>query len=167
MIPWLLVEDEIDIRNIVKVMFQVWGHSIIEFSNGNDVFKFLDEVQAGTYSGDLPAFALMDIRMPGPNGNETARKIRQTEPIKNIPIILMTAFQLTENEQQDYKTNFGVDKIIFKPLPDFDALHQLIHETIEQKEKQITEQKTEQKSDKTLTKASGTKTANKTKKTSS
>lgn len=143
MIPWLLVEDEVDIRNIVKVMFQVWGHSIIEFSNGTDAFKFLDAVQAGTYSGDLPAFALMDIRMPGPNGNETARKIRQTEPIKNIPVILMTAFQLTENEQQDYKTNFGVDKIIFKPLPDFDVLHQIIHETIALKEKESAAPKAE------------------------
>ncbi len=175
MIPWLLVEDEIDIRNIVKVMFQVWGHSIIEFSNGNDAFKFLDEVQAGTFSGDLPAFALMDIRMPGPNGNETARKIRQTEPIKNIPIILMTAFQLTENEQQDYKTNFGVDKIIFKPLPDFDVLHQIIHETIAQKEKELTEPKSapapapsnEQKLDETATKAVKPQSVDEPKKTSS
>lgn len=171
MTPWLLVEDEIDIRNIVKVMFQVWGHSIIEFSNGNDAFKFLDEVQAGTYSGDLPNFALMDIRMPGPNGNETARKIRQTEPIKNIPIILMTAFQLTENEQQDYKTNFGVDKIIFKPLPDFDVLHQIIHETIAQKEKELAEQKSapssEQKTDEKTTKSTEPQSADEPKKTSS
>lgn len=177
MTPWLLVEDEIDIRNIVKVMFQVWGHSIIEFSNGNDAFKFLDEVQAGTYSGDLPTFALMDIRMPGPNGNETARKIRQTEPIKNIPIILMTAFQLTENEQQDYKTNYGVDKIIFKPLPDFDVLHQIIHETIAQKQKELTEQKSaptpapaasgEQKTDKSATKSTEPQSVDESKKTSS
>jgi CheY-like chemotaxis protein len=133
----MLVEDEVDIRNIVKVMFQVWGHSIIEFSNGNDAFAFLDKVEAGSFNGDLPVFALMDIRMPGPNGNEIARKIRQTTPIKDIPIILMTAFQLSENEQNDYRTNYGVDRIIFKPLPDLDKLHSLIQETIATKQKEV------------------------------
>lgn len=134
MTPWMLVEDEVDIRNIVKVMFQVWGHDTIEFSNGNDAFAFLDKVQAGTFEGKLPVFALMDIRMPGPNGNDIARKIRQTEPLKDIPVILMTAFQLSESEQNAFKTNDGVTHIIFKPLPDMMKLHQIITDVIDGKQ---------------------------------
>src|SRR5689334_6633044 len=124
----MLVEDEVDIRNIVKVMFQVWGHSTVEFPNGNEAFAFLDKVDAGTFPNELPAFALMDIRMPGPNGNEIANRIRRTERLKHIPIILMTAFQLSEAEQTAYKTNDGVDRIIFKPLPDLMKLQQIINE---------------------------------------
>lgn len=130
----MLVEDEVDIRNIVKVMFQVWGHTTIEFSNGNDAFAFLDKVENGNFDGELPTFALMDIRMPGPNGNEIAHRIRKIEKLKNIPIILMTAFQLSESEQNAFKTNDGVDRIIFKPLPDLVKLQQIINEVIESRQ---------------------------------
>jgi CheY-like chemotaxis protein len=132
----MLVEDEADIRNIVKVMFQVWGHEAIEFSNGNDAVAYLDSVQNGSHNGALPSFALMDIRMPGPNGNEIARRIRQTEPIKTIPIILMTAFQLSESEQNAFRTNDGVNHIIFKPLPDMNKLQQIINDVIDSNEHQ-------------------------------
>jgi len=132
MANWFLVEDEVDIRNVVKVMFQVWGNTTIEFSNGNDAFDFLADVDDGLIDdGDLPEFALMDIRMPGPNGNEIARRIRETERISKIPVILMTAFQLTEAQQQEFQTRDGVDRVIFKPLPDFDKFKAIIDETIQ------------------------------------
>ena len=131
MANWLLVEDEVDIRNVVKVMFQVWGHNPVEFSNGNDAFDYLDDVDDQVYDdNELPSFALMDIRMPGPNGNEIARRIRESERLGGIPIMLMTAFQLTESQQEVFRTEDGVDRIIFKPLPDFDKFHAAIMETI-------------------------------------
>jgi CheY-like chemotaxis protein len=134
---WLLVEDEVDIRNVVKVMFQVWGHQAIEFSNGNDAFDYLEDVDAGDVdAADLPELALMDIRMPGPNGNEIARRIRQSPVIGKIPIILMTAFQLSEAQQNDFHNRDGVDRIIFKPLPDFDKFHSIILEVIEKRKQQ-------------------------------
>jgi two-component system sensor histidine kinase ChiS len=131
---WLLVEDEVDIRNVVKVMFQVWGHKAVEFSNGNDAFDFLDEVDDNEIGdSELPVFALMDIRMPGPNGNEIARRIRESERLGKIPVMLMTAFQLSEAQQEEFRTRDGVDRIIFKPLPDFDKFHAVIMEVINQR----------------------------------
>lgn len=133
MAVWMLVEDEVDIRNVVKVMFQVWGHNVIEFSNGRDAFSFLQSVDDGAFDGELPELALMDIRMPGPNGNEIANRIRHSEKLRHIPVILMTAYQLSESEQTAFRTNDGVNRIIFKPLPDFDKFHQMIMEVIEGK----------------------------------
>ncbi|HLA44536.1 MAG TPA: response regulator [Aggregatilineales bacterium] len=134
MAHWLLVEDEVDIRNVVKVMFQVWGHDTIEFSNGNDAFDYLDDVDDDLIPAqELPTLALMDIRMPGPNGNEIARRIRESGRIGSIPVILMTAFQLSEAQQEEFQTRDGVDRIIFKPLPDFDKFHNMILETIAQR----------------------------------
>jgi CheY-like chemotaxis protein len=126
----MLVEDEVDIRNVVKVMFQVWGKSVIEFPNGHEAVAFVERVDKGDYKGDLPEFALMDIRMPGPNGNQIAHRIRQSHALGKIPIILMTAFQLSESEQTAFRVNDGVNRIIFKPLPDFDKFHQMIMEVI-------------------------------------
>lgn len=136
MSQWLLVEDEVDIRNVVKVMFSVWGHQAIEFANGNDAFDFLEDVDGGLVDGDeLPELALMDIRMPGPNGNEIARRIRQSPILNKIPIVLMTAFQLSESQQNDYFNRDGVDRIIFKPLPDFDKFHGILLEVIADRER--------------------------------
>ena len=124
--PWLVIEDEEDIRNIVKVMFEAWGHRPMEFRDGHQAFGWLDSVEAGTYSGDLPELALMDIRMPGPRGHEIAQRIRAVEPIQHIPIVLMTAFSLSEGERKTMYSDYGVDHIISKPLPDFFELKQLL-----------------------------------------
>ncbi len=133
MSTWMLVEDEIDIRNVVKVMFQVWGHKTLEFSNGRDAVAFIESVDNGTFAGDLPEFMLSDIRMPGPNGNEIAQRMRKSEKLGEIPIILMTAYQLTEGQQDEMRTNDGVNRIIFKPLPDFDRLFKIITDVISNK----------------------------------
>ncbi len=124
MTTWLVVEDEDDIRNIVKVMFGAWGHTAIEFRNGKEAFAWLDQVEAGTYNGELPELALMDIRMPGPKGNEIARRMRSIDVFKQIPIVLMTAFSLSEGERKDMYNVDGVDHIIHKPLPDLLELKQ-------------------------------------------
>ncbi len=83
---WLVVEDEEDIRNIVKVMFQVWGHVPLEFRDGNEAWNWLDSIEAGTFAGELPEFALMDIRMPGHKGNEIAQRMRSLERLRPLPL---------------------------------------------------------------------------------
>ena len=134
--PWLVVEDEEDIRNIVKVMFQVWGHIALEFRDGNEAWGWLDAVEAGTYSGELPELALMDIRMPGHKGNEIARRIRTVGALKNIPIVLMTAFSLSEGERQEMIQDCGVDQIIHKPLPDLFEFKTLLDNVYNTKQQQ-------------------------------
>lgn len=130
---WLIVEDEADIRNLVAMMSQVWGHTPITFENGQKAWDWLDTIEDGTYDGPLPEFALMDIRMPGYRGNEIAQRIRQIDLIQHIPIVLMTAFVLTDGELQEMRQVFGVDHIIYKPLPDFEELRHQLHSIIERK----------------------------------
>jgi CheY-like chemotaxis protein len=135
--PWLVVEDEEDIRNIVKVMFTAWGHTSLDFRDGNQTFAWLDKVEAGTYQGELPDLALLDIKMPGPRGNEIARRMRGFEAFKTIPIVLMTAFTLEDPERQSMVREDGVDFIIDKPLPDFFELKKLLDEICEKKKVRV------------------------------
>ncbi|MBN1565089.1 MAG: response regulator [Anaerolineae bacterium] len=116
--PWMVVEDELDIRNIIKVLFEAWGRGAMEFRDGNETFKWLDAVESGNYEGELPDLALMDIRMPGHFGNEIAHRMRTIPELQHIPIVLMTAFSLTDTERQSMMKDDGVDHIIAKPLPD-------------------------------------------------
>lgn len=130
---WMIAEDEADIRNLVATMCQVWGHSPITFESGQRAWDWLDRVEAGTYDGPLPGFALMDIRMPGYRGDQVAQRIRETAQLRHIPIVLMTAFVLSDDERHTMMTQAGVDFIINKPLPDFAQLGNTLHGIIEKK----------------------------------
>jgi CheY-like chemotaxis protein len=134
---WLVVEDEEDIRNIVKVMFQVWGHTPLEFKDGHEIWRWLDQFEAGDYSGALPDMVLMDIRMPGHKGNEIARRMRTIPKLNSVPVVLMTAFSLSEDERQGMLTDCGVDRIINKPLPDFFELKKILDEVCEKRRAQL------------------------------
>ncbi len=133
---WMIAEDEADIRNLVATMAQVWGHETLTFESGKAAWQWLDKVEAGSYEDTLPEFALMDIRMPGYRGDEVAKRIRRTAPIQHMPVVLMTAFVLSEDEMKEMKANSGVDHIINKPLPDFMKLKQILEDVIEAKKKE-------------------------------
>src|SRR5260221_7051673 len=123
----LVVEDDNDIRNVVAVMMSVWGEKPLPFPDGGAAWQWLDKVAEGTFSGDLPDLALMDIRMPGYSGDKVAARIRQIPAIKDIPIILMTAFSLTDSEIKDMMSQAGVDYLINKPLPDMDVFRSTLY----------------------------------------
>jgi CheY-like chemotaxis protein len=130
---WLIVEDEADIRNLVAMMCQVWGNVPMTYESGQKAWDWLDAIEAGTYNGDLPDFALMDIRMPGKRGYEISARIRTIPAIAHIPIVLMTAFVMTEEEMDRMRAEHGVDAVINKPLPDFDRLRTILYDIIEKK----------------------------------
>lgn len=132
---WLIVEDEADIRNLVAMMATVWGHTTLQFESGGKAWEWLDEVDANTHKTGLPEFALMDIRMPGKRGDEVAARIRETVALKHIPMVLMTAFVLTDEERRDMMQKCGVDAIINKPLPDFMQLKTILDDVIAKKNK--------------------------------
>ena len=131
---WLIAEDETDIRNLVTMMCEVWGHKALPFESGQKAWDWLDTVESGQYKGELPGFALMDIRMPGKRGNEVAARIRQTTALAHIPIVLMTAFVLSDDERYAMIEQSGADQIINKPLPDFQQLHTILHDVINNKQ---------------------------------
>jgi CheY-like chemotaxis protein len=135
-VSWLLVEDEADIRMFVSTMMQFWGENPVALVDGHAAWKWLDGVEAGTAS-DIPELALMDIRMPGHTGDQIAARIRQTERLKNIPIILMTAFSLTDAEVNEMKERAGIDHLIKKPLPEMDEFKAILYRIRDEKRKRL------------------------------
>ncbi|MBL8133034.1 MAG: response regulator [Anaerolineae bacterium] len=130
---WLVAEDEADIRMLVATMIQVWGHDTVVFENGQKVWEWLDVVDSSADGVKVPDLILMDIRMPGKKGNELARRMRTMPQMKESPIVLMTAFALSQAERQEMMTAGGVDQIISKPLPDFEQLRQTLHDLVDKK----------------------------------
>ncbi|MDZ4768496.1 MAG: response regulator [Chloroflexota bacterium] len=132
MLLWLVAEDEPDIRVLVATMIQVWGHVPVTFENGQKVWDWLDRFEKGA-GMTIPDLILMDIRMPGKRGNELAQRMRTMPQLEQIPIVLMTAFALSDSERAEMMREGGVDHIIGKPLPDFEQLRATLHKLIEQK----------------------------------
>ena len=130
---WLIAEDEVDILNLLTMVIQVWGHKPLAFESGQKVWDWLDKIEAGTFAGELPHFALMDIRMPGKKGNEVANRMRTIPALKEMPLALMTAYSLSESEQKEMQWADGVDAIISKPLPTFDELRATLNRIIANK----------------------------------
>ena len=130
---WLIAEDEVDILNLLTMVVQVWGHKPLPFESGQKVWDWLDKIESGTFVGELPHFALMDIRMPGKKGNEVAHRMRTIPAFQQMPLALMTAYSLNDSERQQIQSDDGVDAIINKPLPTFDELLMTLNRIIANK----------------------------------
>lgn len=131
---WLIAEDEIDILTLTSTMCQVWGHTPLTFANGDKVWNWLDEVEAGHYKGEMPGLALMDMRMPGKYGNVVANRMRTIPVLQKMPIALMTAYALSPDDRANLMKADGIDQIIAKPLPSFEELGKTLSDLIRQKQ---------------------------------
>jgi CheY-like chemotaxis protein len=120
---------------LVTTMIQVWGHNPLAFENGQKIWDWVEQYDSGSLADPkTPELVLMDIRMPGKKGNEVARRIRETDALRDTPVALMTAFALSDGERREMMEQDGVDLIISKPLPDFEVLRKMLHDLIAQKQ---------------------------------
>ncbi|OON98439.1 MAG: DNA-binding response regulator [Epulopiscium sp. Nele67-Bin004] len=102
----LIVDDEEDIRGLIKLYLKNENYELIEAANGVEAIEKLDN------SIDL---ILLDIMMPKLDGIEACIEIRKNF---NTPIILLTA----KGEDMDKYTGFtsGADDYIIKPFNPID-----------------------------------------------
>lgn len=78
----LLIEDDEFIRDLYKRQLDIGGFFTYAFSDGNDGLK---AAQENRY--DL---ILLDIMLPGMNGLDILRSIRQNDTTKNTPVIMLS-----------------------------------------------------------------------------
>ena len=99
----LIVDDEPDIREILRYNLEKAGFNITEAVNGDDA---LDKV-----SKDLD-LVILDIMMPGRDGYEVCRKIR--EQGNTVPIVFLTAMDREFDELRGLEV--GGDDYVRKPF---------------------------------------------------
>jgi CheY-like chemotaxis protein len=71
----------------------------------------------------LPNLILMDINLPTLDGLGATRRIRETEGLRDVPIVAITAFGTEGFQRAAYDA--GVSGYLTKPI-DFDRMHQLV-----------------------------------------
>jgi two-component system alkaline phosphatase synthesis response regulator PhoP len=79
----LVVEDERDIRELVRFHLAQEGYAVREADSG--------EAALAQVATERPALVVLDIMLPGTDGLEVCRRMRGAEATHNIPIIMLTA----------------------------------------------------------------------------
>src|ERR1700730_7663477 len=85
----LVVDDLADNRAILLRRFQRHGFAVVEADSG---MKALELIESQDF--DL---VLLDVMMPGINGNETLRRIRTLKSPSMLPVVMVTAKTESEN----------------------------------------------------------------------
>jgi two-component system response regulator len=123
----LLVEDNPSDINLTKRAFEK-GHITNDLVVAEDGQEALDYIfGTGKYAnrdiGQLPTLILLDLKLPKISGLEVLKKIRATEIIKRLPVVILTS----SKEEQDVAASYdlGVNSYIRKPI-DFNQFAEAI-----------------------------------------
>ena len=101
----LVADDEQKIRKLVSDILRKSGYDVVEAEDGDEAFRIF---QADKNNIDL---LILDIMMPGLNGWEVCRKVRE---ISDVPVMMLTA----RSEEFDMLTGYenGADEYVTKPF---------------------------------------------------
>lgn len=102
----MVVEDEHDIRDILKNLLEEEGFEVVALENG---LRIMEEL--GAHSPDL---LLLDQMLPGKTGVEAVREVRSSEQFANLPIIMVTG--LSGEDDKVNALDLGADDYVTKPF---------------------------------------------------
>lgn len=105
-----IVDDEMDIRELIRYVLQTNNIDSLDFSNPCEFLDTLNNLN----SENMPEIILLDVGLPQKNGIETLKILKQRQTTKHIPVILLTA----KNSEIDkvHGLNAGADDYITKPF---------------------------------------------------
>jgi|ERR1051325_3756661 DNA-binding response OmpR family regulator len=103
-----VVDDEFDLVNLIKLYLQEIGLNAVGFTDSSLAFEHFR-----INSKDC-MLVISDIRMPGMNGFELVRKIREINPA--VKVLLMSAFEVNSAELSAGLGEAQIDGFIQKPL---------------------------------------------------
>lgn len=101
----LIADDEERIRKLVGDFLKRAGYSVMEAEDGDSAFRIFEN------NKKILDLIIIDIMMPGLNGWELCRKIRETS---NVPVIILSARSEEFDELTGYES--GADDYVTKPF---------------------------------------------------
>lgn len=102
----LLVDDEPHTHSIYSLALDTLGVRVISAYSGREAVLHAE--------AETPDVVLLDLMMPGWDGAETARRIREVPGLETIPIVLMSAASEESLEEQVHSGIFT--EVLPKPL---------------------------------------------------
>lgn len=106
----LIAEDDVANRRLLQVTLTRWGHQVIAAGDGLQAWQaFADDA-----GDEEPALAILDWMMPGMDGPDVCRKIRERPNKPYVYLILLTS----RDQKDDFITGMdaGADDYLIKPF---------------------------------------------------
>lgn len=102
----LIADDEKSVRQLLELVLQAQGYEVLAARNGDHLVRMAQE--------HIPDVILVDLMMPGLDGYEAIRQLRNDTRTAHIPMIILTA----RSEPNDVVSGFetGADDYVTKPF---------------------------------------------------
>lgn len=100
----LIVEDDVEMNRLLEIDLKRHGYEVFTATNGLDGLRMFHDVR--------PDLVVLDVALPGMDGMTVCQRIRE---LSNVPILIMTAHAVTEEEMAE-GLNLGADEYLIKPL---------------------------------------------------
>jgi two-component system cell cycle response regulator DivK len=111
----LVVEDQEDLRGVLRDLFTRSGYIVIEAADG--------ATGVASAKSDRPDIILMDIQMPVIDGYEATRRIKADPALGQIPVIAVSSFAMKGDEEKARAA--GCDHYVTKPYSPIQLLRMI------------------------------------------
>lgn len=101
-----IVEDESHIQELIRYNLEAVGYKVSAYISGEEMFAQCETT--------IPDMFILDLMLPGMDGYEIVKRIRQDARLKTLPIILLTA--RSEEFDRVLGLELGADDYITKPF---------------------------------------------------
>lgn len=108
----LLIDDEPALLNILSFYLEDAGYRVLEAADGQAAMEMLQSHR--------PDAIICDLHLPGMNGLEICRQVRQNPALEAIPFTLLTGTSKTLDPRQ--QAGLGIDRYLSKPFEPEDLL---------------------------------------------
>jgi diguanylate cyclase (GGDEF)-like protein len=122
----LVIEDEPAIMDVLRRILGLRGYQVLESDNGPGGIKIA--------ISEKPDLILLDVMMPGMNGFDVCRSLREDLDTAMIPIIMLTVKSRTEDRIKGLES--GADDYVVKPF-DADELLVRVEAVLKRKERDL------------------------------
>jgi PAS domain S-box-containing protein len=127
----LAVDDKLENLKILIKYLEDSGFELMVAQSGEETLKHVERI--------IPDIILLDVLMPGIDGFETCRRLKENETTREIPVIFMTALTDTVDKVTGFEV--GAVDYLTKPLQHEEVLARVnAHLTIRQFQQQLQEQ---------------------------
>jgi CheY-like chemotaxis protein len=89
----LIVEDNLETRQLVRRTLEREGWAVSEAGNGKEGLERVEE--------KIPALIVLDLMMPIMDGFEFVQRLRAVEAWQRVPVVVMTAKDLTDADRRE------------------------------------------------------------------
>lgn len=106
----LIVDDDPVILRLLQINFRLEGYDVDAASRGDEALRRAREA--------MPDVVVLDIMMPGVDGFDVLRQLKEDPTSRDVPVILLSARAQDEDRRRGYA--LGVEEYVTKP---FDPAH--------------------------------------------